>query len=183
MRFGTCRGHRGQMGSALLGRWCAAGVVLLSLVLAIQEPNAAQAADLGTTASRMWECAEWTFENPSCHGNPFDVVATVTFSHAGSGRRHVTEMFYVGHGRWSFRFTGTATGRWSFATSSADADLDGHTGAVRVVPNRNPLIKGFLMHQGSKYAIQTGDDGHLEGYLLNVYMNQQDFAMQHRSEN
>ena len=130
----------------------------------------------------MWQCTEWTLPNPSCTGNPFDLVATVTFDHEGSDRRHVTEMFYVGDGKWSFRFTGTATGRWRFVTHSDDPDLDGHAGEVRVAPNDDPAIEGFLTHQGSRYAIQTGNDAHLEGYLLNVYMNQQDFAMQHRQD-
>ncbi|MFQ6097921.1 MAG: DUF5060 domain-containing protein, partial [Armatimonadota bacterium] len=125
---------------------------------------------------------EWTLVNPSFTGNPFDLVATVTFEHEGSDRRHVTEMFYVGDQKWAFRFTGTAVGRWAFTTSSDAPDLDGHTGKVRVMPNRDPAIKGFLTHQGNKYAVQTGNDAHLEGYLLNVYMNQQDFAMQHRQD-
>ena len=45
-------------------------------------------------------------------------------------------------------------------------------------PNPDPNIKGFLTHMGNKYAIQAGNDAHLEGYLFNAYMNQQDFAMQ-----
>jgi len=127
----------------------------------------------------MWECIEWTVANPTHDGNPFDLVATIAFTHRTSDRRHVTEMFYAGDGTWSFRFTGTAMGEWEFTTSSDDPDLDGHTGQISVGPNEDPSIRGFLTHQGNKYAIQSGNDGHPEGYLLNVYMNQQDFEQQH----
>ncbi|MFQ5810881.1 MAG: DUF5060 domain-containing protein, partial [Armatimonadota bacterium] len=157
---------------------CSIAAAVLVL-LAFLTPGAAQAANLADKTASMWECVEWTLTNPSYSGNPFDLIAKVTFTRRGSGRRHVTEMFYIGEQRWSFRFTGTATGQWDFATSSDDPDLDGHTGAVSVVPNDDRTIKGFLTHRGNRYAIQTGNDGRLEGYLLNVYMNQQDYEQQH----
>ncbi|MGD8237668.1 MAG: DUF5060 domain-containing protein [Armatimonadota bacterium] len=150
--------------------------------LACLMSSAGQSADLGPKTTRMWDCAEWRLTNPSYPGNPFDLIAKATFIHKGTDRRHVTEMFYVGDKGWSFRFTGTATGQWSFTTSSDDPDLDGHAGEVSVLPNDDPTIKGFLTHRGSRYAIRTGNDGRLEGYLFNVYMNQQDFAMQHRQD-
>ncbi len=179
MGLGTRTGGRGHTSAGLGGRWRAVGAALSALLLVSQLQSSALSADLGRTTARMWKCVEWTLENDSCNGNPFDLVAAVTFDHTGSSQRHVTEMFYVGDGKWRFRFTGTAVGQWRFATTSDDADLDGHTGAVQVVPNRDPLIKGFLTHRGNKYAIQAGNDAHLEGYLLNVYMNQQDFEQQH----
>ena len=154
-----------------------ATLLVLTSLLAL--PGAARSVDLGSKTAKMWECVEWTLDNPSFDDNPFDLVATVTFDHGASGAQHVTEMFYVGDGQWSFRFTGTALGRWSFRTSSEDPELDGHSGRARVTRNGDPSIKGFLTHQGSKYAIRTGNDAHLEGYLLNVYMNQQDYEQQH----
>lgn len=161
-------------------RWAGAGTAFLCLILVYATPIASQTADFGTASARMWECEEWELENRSWMGNPYDVIATATFRHLESEREHITEMFYLGEQTWCFRFTGTATGRWEFSTQSDDADLHGHTGVVLVAANKDPAIRGFLTHQGNKYAIQTGNDAHLKGYLLNVYMNQQDFAMQHR---
>lgn len=128
----------------------------------------------------MWQCEEWTLENASWSGNPFDVNATVTFVHSRTGEQRTTQMFYAGNNRWKFRFTGTRTGVWSFSTSSRDAELDGHTGAVTVGPRANPAIKGFLTHVGNKYALMEEDINHLQGYVYQVFMNQQDYEQQHK---
>jgi len=37
---------------------------------------------------------EWSLNNSSFSGNPYDLVATVTFKHQGTGASHTTEMFY-----------------------------------------------------------------------------------------
>ena len=38
----------------------------------------------------MWRCEEWSIENTSWSGNPFDVIAEVTFAHASTGTRRKT---------------------------------------------------------------------------------------------
>lgn len=139
--------------------------------------NRAAANDLGSRSARMWECEEYSLTNTTWSGNPFDLVATVTFTHAKEKR--TTEMFYVGGNTWKFRFTGTQIGVWKFSTSSTDADLDGYTGAVSVSRRANPDIKGFLTHVGNKYAIMEEDIDDLEGYVYQVFMNQQDYEQQH----
>ena len=126
-------------------------------------------------STTLWSpYVEWSVANPSWSGNPFDVVATVAFSHADSGTSHVTEMFYAGGETWKFRFTGTRTGTWSFSSSSSDPELDGLSGTVDVAPNPNPETRGFITSVGNKFARQVDEDGSLEGYLYNVY--QDDFA-------
>ena len=135
-----------------------------------------------TRPTTMWEYEEWSISNPSWSGNEYDVVATVTFTHTDTGSTHTTEMFYDGSNTWKFRFTGTRTGQWTFTTISEDPELNGYKGTVTVKLNPDPKIKGFLTHVGNKYAIQTGNDAHLVGYLFNVYMNQQDFAMQYHQD-
>ncbi|HID77642.1 MAG TPA: DUF5060 domain-containing protein, partial [Planctomycetaceae bacterium] len=82
--------------------------------------------------TEMWRGVEWTLEDPAWKGNPFDVIAPVTFTHRPTGVRRKTEMFYSGQTEWKFRFTGTRPGVWTFATSSQDAELNGHTGLVIV---------------------------------------------------
>ena len=135
---------------------------------------------LGETPGVMWQYLEWTLTNDSWSGNPFDVLATVVFEHATSGATHTTEMFYAGASRWKFRFTGTRTGLWRFTTSSPDPQLDGYRGTVSISPNPSPNIRGFLTHVGNKYAVMKNDITDLEGYVYQVFMNQQDFEQQYR---
>lgn len=111
------------------------------------------AEDLGSRTATQWSpCVEWRLDNPDWEGNPFDVVATVEFTHDATKEKHRTAMFYLGGHRWAFRFTGTEPGRWSFSSSSDDPDLDGHTGAVVVKPNPNPKAHGFLKNLNGKWG-------------------------------
>lgn len=142
-----------------------------ALKLLVEAVAGSQSRDSGSRAGVMWECLEWSVENASHSGNPFDVPATVTFTHDDSGQERTTEMFYDGNDTWRFRFTGTRAGKWTFETSSSVSGLNGHTGSVVVTGNRDPKIKGFLTHVGNKYAIQVGDETDLRGYLFNAYMS------------
>jgi len=120
----------------------------------------------------MWApYIEWSLDNSSYSGNPFDLVATATFTHTASGETRSTEMFYAGGTIWKFRFAGTKTGTWTFTTASSDAELAGHTGTVTINPNLDSNIKGFLTTYGTKFARQSGENGELQGFLLNVYQN------------
>jgi len=150
---------------------------LLIVTLVTIFANGAVANDLGSRCARMWEYEEYSLTNTTWSGNPFDLVATATFTHAKETR--TTEMFYVGSNTWKFRFTGTRTGTWSISTSSGDLDIDGYTGSVTVSPRINSDMKGFLTHVGNKYAIMVEDVDHLEGYVYRVFMNQQDYKQQH----
>jgi len=119
---------------------------------------------------------EWSLDNSTYSGNPYDLVATATFVHAGTGETRTTEMFYAGGTTWKFRFTGTRTGTWSFTTASSDSDLSGHSGVVTINPNPNPDIKGFISTHGNKFARQSGSPDEKEGFVPNVYMNLIDFG-------
>ncbi|NIA13801.1 MAG: DUF5060 domain-containing protein [Nitrospiraceae bacterium] len=163
-------------------RQCAMLVVVIGLNLSFAD--AAESTtdkdgemDLGARTVQMWETVDYRLSNPTWSGNPFDLVATVIFVHAQETR--TTEMFYVGDDTWKFRFVGTRTGIWNFTTVSSDADLDGHTGSLLVGPRRNTAIKGFLTHVGNKYAIMEEDIDHVEGYVYDAFMNQQDYEQQH----
>ncbi len=130
----------------------------------------------------MWQCEEWSVENPSWTGNPFDVVAVAEFEHGPTGNLRKTELFYAGDNTWKFRFTGTRGGAWRFRTRSEDPELDGHAGQVLVGARASRDAKGFLTNVGNKYAIMVEDEDDLEGYVYQVYMNQQDFEQQYRHE-
>jgi hypothetical protein len=114
---------------------------------------------------------EWSLTNPNYSGNPYDLIATATFTHDSSGEIRTTPMFYTGSDTWKFRFTGTRTGSWSFTTASKDSNLDGFSGNVVIQPNTNPNIKGFITTYGNKFARQTGENGELEAYIFNVYQD------------
>ena len=98
----------------------------------------------------QWTPLEWGFENPTFKGNPYDLIATVTFVHSKSVKEHATEMFYDGENIWKFRFTGTRPGRWTFTTSSKDGDLDSKQGTVMIKPN--PGVDGFVTNFGNKWG-------------------------------
>jgi hypothetical protein len=114
---------------------------------------------------------DWEFRNTSWDGNPYDVAATATFVHEDGKSKHTTELFHAGNNTWKLRFTGTRTGDWKFRTDSDDPDLDDLAGKVTVSPNRNPNARGFLTHVGNQYAMQVGNDAHLEAYPFTVFMD------------
>lgn len=150
----------------------------LTIITAALTASFTAADDLGVREAHVWETVEYALSNATWDGNPFDVVAKVRFVHEDEVR--TTEMFYTGDNRWQFRFTGTREGLWQFITSSDDPDLDGHTGRITVLPRENEQAKGFLTGVGNKYAIMTSDVDHVEGYVYNVFMNQQDYEQQYR---
>jgi len=106
---------------------------------------------------------EWSLENPSFAGNPYDLIATVTFTHTGVGESHTTEMFYDGGNTWKYRFTGTRSGTWTFTTSSSDADLDGRSGTVEISPNTDTL--GFVTNVGNKWARHVTGEGEVKAFV------------------
>lgn len=85
-------------------------------------------------------------------GHELDVVASVTFTHA-TEPSITTEMFYIGddpkgNSRFAWRFVGTATGTWSWSTSSTESGLDGHTGTIEVTAQADANHRGFIEQAG-----------------------------------
>lgn len=111
------------------------------------------ALETAVAATQWFPYTEWRLPNPTYDGNPYDLIATATFVHDTTGEIHKTGMFYAGDDIWAFRFTGTRPGRWTYRTSSPDAELDGHEGAVEVATN--PDSPGFVSGSGDKW-IRTG---------------------------
>lgn len=136
-------------------------------------------ASFGQNETTMWSpTLEWTVENDTHEGNPFDIIAKVRFTHESGENKRVTEMFYVGDDTWKFRFTGSRIGKWSFTTqadgtngTTKDDDMDGRKGTVTVEPNPDARATGFLASHGQKYALQVGNDAHLEACRFNVFMH------------
>jgi hypothetical protein len=142
----------------------------LRLVVLILAARTVQAGPLDRDATLFGPVTEWSVENSTFTGNPFNLEATVTFQHDASGEVRTGQMFYDAANTWRFRFTGTRTGAWRFTTSSADGDLSGLSGTVMVAAGADPVPRGFLVAADSKFARQVGETG-LKGEALHVYMN------------
>lgn len=156
--------------------------LLLSLALIISllptitgSPIHAQSQNLDQSGTLWAPYLEWNVSNPSYSGNPFDLLAEVTFVHAGSGETRTTQMFYSGSDEWRFRFTATRTGSWTFTSSSSDPELNGLQGTVNIEANPDPNIKGFITTYGNKFARQVGENGELEAFIYNVYQDNLQF--------
>lgn len=134
------------------------------------------AGDFATTTTRMWETEQWEIKKASWSKNPFDIRATVTFTHESGKETRSTETFYDGQNSWQFRFAATRPGKWTFVTQSSDRELHGHTGTImveKIAPNR---ARGFLTHQGNRFAVQRDSASTLNGYRFAVYMNKVKFS-------
>ena len=113
------------------------------------------ATDFGNRTVTQYEpYLEWQVTNVDYSGNPYDVVAKVTYNHNSSSARHEIEMFYDGNDTWKFRFSGSQRGGWTFTTSSSNSDLNGHTGTITVTQNNDPKIKGYLTQTGPNSSVK-----------------------------
>lgn len=119
---------------------------------------------------QLFEYLEWSIENETYEGNPFDLVADVVFIHNTTQKVKTSQMFYDGNNIWKFRFTGTRIGEWQYYTISEDSQLDSLNGIIRINENSDKSRYGFLTNIGNKYVIQTSDTT-VKGFLFNVYMN------------
>jgi len=136
-------------GRAIAAAW-AAGLVGIAAGQA-----AGQVAGMDRSG-KQWVPIEWSLARPGVQGNPYDVVAAATFTHAGSGERITTEMFHAGGAAWKFRFTPTKAGKWTFTTKSDAAGLGARRGTVTAAAN--PTARGFVTAFGGKWGFSgTGE--------------------------
>jgi hypothetical protein len=123
-------------------------VALLAVCVAVEAAGTLPPKQLERDAGYV----EWALEASDVAGNPFDLPATVIFTHPASGETRVTEMFFDGADVWRFRFAGDVTGVWSLRTRSPHPDLDGWTGSVRVSPPSAAAADGFVTGRGTRWA-------------------------------
>jgi hypothetical protein len=126
--------------------------ILLILLITVTVQAAPAAQSLDKTGSLFGPYLEWEVTNTNYEGNPFDVIAEVTFTHE-SGESLATQMFYVPPNLWRFRFTGTLIGEWDFISTSGDPELNGLRGTVTI--GDNPGARGFVGADGYRW-IWTG---------------------------
>ena len=143
----------------------------LAVMIALTGPGSSGAADLRPTQGTQWApCLEWSLANPSWTGNPFDVMAAVVFTHRQTGDTRTTEMYYDGGTAWTFRFTGTRPGVWTFISSSQDPDLDGHTGKVSIRPNPDANAHGFLKKFAGKWGWEASHNAFVPQLVMWDYI-------------
>lgn len=131
--------------------------------------------DQNKIVTQWFPYLEWNLINPTFSGNPFDVIAWVTFTHSKSKEVLRTQMFYTGNDVWKFRFTGTKVGTWYFVTKSDQAALDGIMGKVTVFPNPEPETIKPLTSKNNRFAQILDCCGNMKTFLFNVYLNENDF--------
>ena len=124
-------------------------LVVVALV-ALAAPGLAWAQN---KSGKQWSpYLEWSYTNSSTSGNAYDLIATATFTHSGSGEKHTTQMFHDGGSTWKMRFTATRTGTWTFTTSSSDGDLNGKSGTVTITANADSDAHGFVTQFGQMWG-------------------------------
>jgi hypothetical protein len=91
-----------------------------------------------------WHPVDLSFTSTNAYSNPFtNVTFSATFTGPG-GIILTVPGFYAGAQTWIARFSPTAEGSWSFATTSSDANLNNQTGTITCVANNNPAVHGGL---------------------------------------
>jgi hypothetical protein len=143
--------------------------VLLALVLLALFLSAPTATTAQIGYVPLWQPIEWSATDNNYEGNPFDVIANVTFTHIESGEVRSTEMYYTGANTWSFRFAATRLGEWAYETSSEESELDGLNGRVFAAPPSDPNTTGYLTYSSNQYMIQTGEQGEMSPYNFSVF--------------
>ncbi len=141
-------------------------IIFLLIMFMTLPSSLAFAGEYDKTGTQWEPYLEWSLENPSYSGNPYDLIATVSFEHTSSGETLKTEMFYDGGNTWKFRFTGTKTGEWTFTTSSSDSDLDGKSGTVTIDSNPDPDVHGFVTKFDNKWGWQGTSEAFIPQFVM-----------------
>lgn len=142
-----------------------AWLIVLSLLILAANSFGQSAQQKSTT---LWyPYLEWEVKASAPEGvNPFDVLATVVFTHEESGKKVVTEMFYDGQQQWKFRFTGIRPGRWTYQSTSDLNALNGLEGEISVTPNENPKAHGFIKSFGNKWGWQGTEEAFVPQFVM-----------------
>jgi hypothetical protein len=107
---------------------------------------------------QKWAVHEVRLETARDHDNPYlQAAVTATFTGPGGVTRTV-DGFWDGGRTFVVRFAPTAEGTWTYRTRSADAGLDGRTGALRVTPPP-PGRHGFVRRDAEHPYAWVYDDG------------------------
>ncbi|MFK7805839.1 MAG: DUF5060 domain-containing protein [Anaerolineae bacterium] len=138
-------------------------VAYLPLVMNALEVAPTATPTVPTTEPSLLNPLDISFNNPGWSGNPFDLIAVVTFTHQGSGTTRETEMYYNGGNEWKARFTADRIGTWTYSTQSSDGDLNNKSGSVDIA---NSSAKGFVVADGDKWTRSGTGEAFVPQYLM-----------------
>jgi len=129
----------------------------LTLTTALQQTNATPFS-VGTATAMKLGTHEVVLTGNGSVANPFDTVATVTFTPPSGGANAVTvRAFYDGGSTWRARVYVTEAGTWQWTSSSgADAGLNGKSGAFVTV---DANLRGILKKDSLNPKAWRSDDG------------------------
>lgn len=97
---------------------------------------------LDRTGTQWTPYLQWDLTTPGHTGNPYDLEAAVTFTHAESGE---------------VRTTGTRPGAWTFVTKCRAEQLDNHRGTVTIRPNQDACR--FVTSSTNRWVRWNGSRG------------------------
>ena len=132
-------------------------------------------------SARQWVPVDFTLDNPTYTGNPFDLIASAKFIHNGTDETRTTGMFYAGGTTWKFRFTGTRPGLWTYTTTSTDPELNGLSGKVNIEPAGNDKY-GFVWNKGNRWVRPRGAKGTLTAFVPQYVMYSNPAAIYNKPE-
>ncbi|MBS0208004.1 MAG: DUF5060 domain-containing protein [Planctomycetes bacterium] len=107
---------------------------------------------------------EVTLKGDGTVANPFDTLATVTFTPpSGAPQAKAVHAFYDGDGAWRARVYASEVGEWSWSSRCAtDKQLDGASGTFEVVDSK---LRGRLLPYPQNPRQWITEDGH---WFLNL---------------
>jgi hypothetical protein len=151
-------------------------IAFLQLVMAL--PAAADKPAFADSVEQ-WGVQEVAVRSTREYANPFaDASLACRFQ---TGSRELTAAgFYDGNGTWKCRLMPDATGSWTFATTSADPDLNARTGAFQVTKpgpgNHGPVVVRDTYH----FAYADGTPFYPVGTTMYNWLNR-DAALELRT--
>jgi hypothetical protein len=115
------------------------------------------------TPVELHQWHDFVIEASSYSGNPFDVEATVTWTHEDGVTTRTGKAFWTGTGDdYAFRFGGGKLGLWTGTTTSSVTELNGLTLEVDCVTPTNPGRAGHSVahpENAQAWAQQYGPEG------------------------
>ena len=84
-----------------------------------------------------WRRLVLPFNNGQYEGNPFLLEMKATFVHELTGQSIEIPAYYDGNDTWKVAFMPTKVGRWSWTSTSSDAELDGHSGVLTAIESEH----------------------------------------------
>jgi hypothetical protein len=140
------------------------GVIFCASTTGSDSPDVSQSNVKAPSEAPKFGIYEISLTGDGTVNNPFDTIATVTFTPpSGQANAKTVYAFYDGDNTWRARIYVSEIGTWQWSSASAmDKDLDGKTGAFRAV---NSKLRGRLLPHQKNPRHWITEDGR---WFLNI---------------